>query len=84
VITHHAPSILSIAHEYLDERTHGSSAYFNRLEHLMGKPVTLWVHGQTHSKFDYEISGTHVVCNPRGYHGLRFNKQFDQRLVIEI
>lgn len=84
VITHHAPSILSIAPEYLDEFTHGSAAYVNRMEHLMGKPIALWVHGQTHSKFDYKIAGTHVVCNPRGYHGLRLNKKFDPALVVEI
>jgi len=84
VITHHAPSILSIAPEYLDEFTHGSAAYVNRMEYLMGKPIALWVHGQTHSKFEYQIAGTHVVCNPRGYHGLRLNKKFDPRLVVEI
>ena len=84
VITHHAPSIQSIAPEYLDDRTHADAAYFNRLEYLMGKPITLWVHGQTHSKFDYEIAGTHVVCNPRGHHGLRLNKKFDPALVVEI
>ena len=84
VITHHAPSILSIAPEYLDEFTHGSAAYVNRMEYLMGKPIALWVHGQTHSKFEYQIAGTHVVCNPRGYHGLRLNKKFDPSLVVEI
>ena len=84
VITHHAPSIQSIATEYLDDRTHADAAYFNRLEYLMRKPIALWVHGQTHSKFDYEIEGTHVVCNPRGHHGLRLNKKFDPRLVVEI
>jgi len=50
----------------------------------MGKPIAFWVHGQTHSKFDYQIAGTRVVCNPRGYHGLRLNKKFDPALVVEV
>jgi hypothetical protein len=32
----------------------------------MGR-AALWVHGHTHSSFDYLLNGTRVVCNPRGY-----------------
>ena len=31
----------------------------------------LWIHGHTHTLFDYCVRGTRVVCNPRGYPGER-------------
>ena len=34
----------------------------------MGRSA-LWIHGHTHTFFDYVVSGTRVVCNPRGYPG---------------
>ena len=46
-----------------------------------------WVHGHTHSTFDYEIEGTKVVCNPRGYSklfNLSQNENFNKELTIEI
>ena len=32
----------------------------------MGR-AAVWIHGHTHTSFDYRIQGTRVVCNPRGY-----------------
>ena len=32
----------------------------------MGR-APLWIHGHTHTVFDYVVSGTRIVCNPRGY-----------------
>ena len=32
----------------------------------MGK-AALWIHGHTHTAFDYWVQGTRIVCNPRGY-----------------
>ena len=34
----------------------------------MGR-AALWIHGHTHTRFDYRVRGTRVVCNPRGYPG---------------
>lgn len=28
-----------------------------------------WVHGHSHTAADYDVAGTRVVCNPRGYSG---------------
>ena len=48
--------------------------------------VQLWVHGHTHDSFDYEVAGTRVLCNPRGYcrEGRQENARFDPSLVIEV
>jgi predicted phosphodiesterase len=64
VITHHYPSFQSTAPMYQQDL--GSAAFGSDLEHWMGR-AALWVHGHTHSSFDYGLNGTRVVCNPRGY-----------------
>lgn len=64
VVTHHAPHPRSIRPGYVGDSL--TPAYVSNLEHLMGHAI-LWIHGHTHDSFDYEVSGTRVVCNPRGY-----------------
>lgn len=84
VVTHHAPSTRSIAARFREDRSHLNAAYVNRLEELLGPPVSLWVHGHTHVSFDYELLGTRVVCNPRGYIPYEPNDEFDPALTVEV
>jgi len=66
VITHHLPSLRSIAPRYADSLS--NAGFVSELDGLMGADrVQLWIHGHTHSSFDYRVAGTRVVCNPRGY-----------------
>jgi predicted phosphodiesterase len=44
----------------------------------------LWIHGHTHDPFDYEINGTRVICNPRGYPGENASWTSRAALVVEI
>lgn len=81
VVTHHAPCELSISGRYRDG--HMSASYASRLDGLMGS-AALWVHGHTHESFDYELYGTRVMCNPRGYKTERLNPRFNPGLVLEI
>ena len=87
VVTHHAPSELSIHPMY--EGRDLNAAYASRLEYdiLDGNPV-LWCHGHTHFNFDYMLGDTRIICNPRGYdnevEGLVPNSDFKPGLVIEI
>ena len=59
-----------------------------RLPTLVRSPVALWIHGHTHTAFDYTVDGTRVVCNPRGYLDRRTrqpeNPQFAWDKVVEI
>lgn len=83
VLTHHAPSWLSVPDQFRGDKI--SAGYASRLEELMMtyEPV-LWIHGHTHTSFDYQIGKTRVVCNPRGYVPSNENPNFDPNLVVEI
>ncbi|WP_237045297.1 metallophosphoesterase [Aquipseudomonas alcaligenes] len=69
VITHHAPTLRSLQ-DNPHAGTHLDSAFANRWDDLMGgDQVALWVHGHSHTAVDYDVAGTRVVSNPRGYPG---------------
>jgi Icc-related predicted phosphoesterase len=85
VITHHAPSPRSIHPRFAGAPV--NVCFVSDAEHLLGaNRVQLWVHGHTHDSFDYDVAGTRVVCNPRGYlrEGQQENARFDPALVIEL
>ncbi len=83
VVTHHAPSPRSIAPRYAGSPL--SPAFASDLESLMETwDIALWVHGHLHDSFDYEVAGTRVVCNPRGYHPYWLNGAFARGLVIAL
>ena len=67
-ITHFAPHPRSIAPAYANHRA--NPAFVVDLDEAMGQPA-LWIHGHTHTSFDYHVRGTRVICNPRGYPGER-------------
>lgn len=81
VITHHAPSTLSLMHAEM-AGSHLSAAYANRWEGLMGEGLDLWLHGHSHTAVDYMIDKTRIVSNPRGYPGEWTG--FDEALILEI
>ena len=64
VITHFAPHTGSIAPSFAGHPA--NAGFIVPLDDLMGK-AKLWIHGHTHTAFDYNVKGTRVVCNPRGY-----------------
>jgi predicted phosphodiesterase len=79
VITHFAPHPRSIAPAYAGHPA--NPGFVLDLADLMGR-ATLWIHGHTHTAFDYEVGGTRVVCNPRGYP--EESTGFDGGRVVEI
>ncbi len=70
IITHHAPSDLSVD-EYYKADYHMNGGYRSNLEDfIMDHPqIKVWVHGHMHDACDYTIGSTRVVTNPRGYYG---------------
>ena len=60
-------------------------AFVSNLESLMdGDRPALWVDGYMHESYDYEIYGTRVVCNPRGYAPDALNPEFRPDWVMEV
>ncbi len=83
VVTHHCPSSRSVPPRFANDLL--SPAFASNLEGLMGGDrVVLWIHGHTHDPFDYEVDGTRVVCNPRGYAPHDLTPGFRPDLVVEI
>jgi len=85
VVTHHAPNSLSLAPRYQQAGSHLNASYASNLAPLMGaERACAWIHGHTHHSFSYDLYGTQVVCNPRGYAGMKTNPDFNAALVIEV
>lgn len=86
VVTHHAPHRASLAARYADDLA--SAGFVSHLPALVREPVALWIHGHTHTAFDYVTDGTRVVCNPRGYISRRTgaleNPQFAWDKIVEV
>ena len=83
VISHHAPSMLSVPEPSRDDQILGS--YVSNLEVIIEQHnIALWVHGHIHASSDYFLHGCRVVANPRGYIGHELNPQFNSNLSITI
>jgi len=85
VITHHAPARGSVHPRFAGSPV--NPCFVSDLAELMGgERVRLWIHGHTHDSFDYDVAGTRVLCNPRGYakDGVDENPRFDPALVVEV
>ena len=83
VVTHHLPHPRSVHPTYADSPL---NRYFL---HDVGDLVerggaALWIHGHTHRSLDYRAGGTRVRCNPFGYLRLEENREFDERLTVEV
>lgn len=68
VVTHTCPHPMSVHDQYAGDEL--NPAFVSDLSPIMKEhQPELWVHGHTHSSFDYVAPGssTRVVCNPRGY-----------------
>jgi calcineurin-like phosphoesterase family protein len=94
VITHHSPHPNSIHPRFKGYVT--NPAFASDLSGLMGK-AALWIHGHTHASFDYQVAGTRVLANLRGYAGRHpvsgrlhgsaeqpENAAFDPALTVEL
>lgn len=82
VVTHHLPSVRSVARRF--SKSILNAAFASDLTALFGPKVPLWIHGHTHDSCDYIEQGTRVVCNPRGYLPADPNPGFKPDLVVEV
>ena len=82
VVTHHAPSILSLPAHRRSQPL--SCAYASHLDDFirLHSPL-LWIHGHIHHSQDYRIGTTRVLANPHGYID-EPNPAFDPLLMVEL
>ncbi len=83
VVTHHAPSPRSVHPRYAQHPL--TPAFASDLEELMdASRVALWIHGHMHDAFDYQVHGTRIMCNPRGYAPDQLSEGFRADLVVQV
>jgi len=82
VVTHHAPSLQSVAVRYREDIV--SAAFASPLDDLVtSSHAKFWLHGHVHDAARYTLGETQVVCNPRGYPD-ETSSGFDPRLTVEV
>jgi predicted phosphodiesterase len=84
VVTHHAPSPRSVHPRF--DGSPLNACFVSDLEAMLDGRARLWIHGHTHDSFDYDVGGTRVVCNPRGYakNGVNENPRFDADFCVSV
>ncbi|QDZ29581.1 metallophosphoesterase [Noviherbaspirillum sp. UKPF54] len=80
VVTHHGPHPQSIHPRYAGVRL--NAAFISDLTPLV-EQADLWIHGHVHDSFDYDVAGTRVIANPRGYALNRRAVQTPEQLIWE-
>lgn len=82
VITHHAPSILSVPDIYKNDPV--TAAYASNLEDfILEHQPKYWIHGHIHTPCRYHIGKTEIICNPHGYINEK-DEGFNSEFIIEI
>ena len=77
VVTHMAPSLLSIHEKYKNDMNINGSYASDLSELILDTKPELWFHGHVHTSFDYTVGNTRILCNPRGYVGEELNSEFE-------
>lgn len=87
VVTHHAPCELSLHPDYKGHSLNG--CYYTDLsEFIRERDIDVWVHGHIHHHVDYDLYGTRIIANPRGYVSTRYKHHeqtgFNPTFTIEL
>lgn len=84
VVTHMAPSALSIDDRYKHDVIANGYYYSELGNEIADSEIDLWFHGHTHVPKDYMINNTRVVNNARGYAGYEFDIPFEPDMLIAL
>lgn len=82
VVTHHAPTPLSLS----DENDTLAHCYASDLTWLIERHApALWVHGHVHGRVDVQVDNTRVLANARGHAGCEASAAaWVPQLVVEV
>jgi len=85
VITHHAPSFMSVNEKYKNETTTNGGYASELSELILDNPnIKAWVHGHMHDPVDYLIGNTRILSNPRGYIPWEEGNGFNSSFTFEV
>jgi len=86
VVTHHAPTPLSVDPRYKGSHRENGGYFSNLGEFILSRPkISTWVHGHMHLPVDYTVGNCRVISNPRGYHPHEETSlSFDSSRVLEL
>jgi predicted phosphodiesterase len=89
VLSHHAPHPDSLRDPSIREFSSLDFCYASDLSLVMTSDTApeVWIHGHVHESRDYEVGGTRIVSNPRGYAlsaGRFENPKWDPAFMIDI
>lgn len=86
IVTHHAPTSLSVTDRYKDDHLMNGGYHSKLDDFILDNPqIKYWVHGHTHHKHDYMVGDyTRVLCNPRGYEYYNEETGWDPTETIEL
>jgi Icc-related predicted phosphoesterase len=83
LITHHAPSFLSVPEEYkTNDLNHGYATEL--FDMLFDSDIRVAVHGHIHDPAMYTIGDCMVASNPRGYYGYETQAYTFQPMTINV
>jgi 3',5'-cyclic AMP phosphodiesterase CpdA len=80
VITHHAPHPGSLPKN--QDLPWCDASDLSDL--ILKRQPALWAHGHVHTRSDYRVGATRVVCNPRGHADEPSSKAFDPSFVVDL
>lgn len=69
VVTHFPPVLASQHPKYAGDALNPYFVNDLGMDFVQEIGAQIWVHGHTHSRFDYMFGGTNIVSNPIGYYG---------------
>lgn len=84
MVTHHCPTMLSVAAPGYGSRM--PHAYASDLRDFIRKyaNIRLWCHGHAHRRNDYMVGTTRVLANPCGYYPDSMQLEFDPTLTVPL
>lgn len=82
VVTHHAPTALSVHERFHGDEINGS--FVSHLEPMIREYAPdFWLHGHVHDAVHAEVGTTTVIANPRGYPGETGQNGYRPNLIID-
>jgi len=83
VLSHHLPSFSLINEKY--KEAHINQWFATDLDSLIEQHkerIKCWIYGHTHTESIQEISGISFLCNPIGYPGENFSRDFNKTWTV--